>query len=54
MINPNTDPHELAVLELEKWDEQGIKHAFDPEAIVMADLYPRKFYPDRYKEQKND
>ena len=50
MIDTNLNPHTQAVEELEKWDEQGIRHAFDPEAIVMADLYPRKFYPDRYKE----
>ena len=51
MTEPNLNPHEAAQLELEYWEAQNIRHCFDPELVVVADLYPKKFYN---KEQKND
>ena len=48
MSEPNLNQHEQAIEELLKWDEQGIRNTFDPEAVVMADLYPRRFYPEMY------
>lgn len=48
MIDPNINPHEGAVEELLKWEKQGVRHTFDPELVVLADL---KIY-DKIEEQK--
>lgn len=48
MTESNLNPHEAAQEELLKWEEQGIRHTFDPELVVLADIYPNKFYSDRY------
>ena len=49
MSKRELNPHEQAVEELLKWEQQGIRNTFDPELVVMADLYPSKFYPERYR-----
>lgn len=38
MIDSNINPHEQAVEELSKWEAKGIRHAFDPEIVVLADF----------------
>lgn len=38
MTEPNLNPHEQAVEELLEWEAKGIRHTFDPELVVMADL----------------
>jgi len=48
MSEPNLNPHIKAQLELEYWEAQGIRHTFDPELVVLADLYPNGLYPDKY------
>jgi len=42
MIDPNINPHEVAVEELEKAIAEGARFAFDMEAVVLADLYRKK------------
>ena len=42
------NPHEAAVEELLAWEAQGIRHMFDPEYVVMADLYPSAIYGKEY------
>ena len=42
------NPHEAAVVELLAWEAQGIRHMFDLEYVVMADLYPSAIYGKEY------
>lgn len=39
MIDPNINPHEAAVEELEKATAKGERFAHDPEIVVLADLH---------------
>ena len=48
MSDKELNPYEQAVLELEKWEAQGIRHMFDPEYVTMADLYPSAIYGKEY------
>jgi hypothetical protein len=48
MSKRELNPHEQAQEELLKWEAQGIRHMFDPEYVVMADLYPSAIYGKEY------
>jgi len=50
MSNTNSNSHVEAQEELLRWKAKGIRHTFDPELVVMADLYPSKFYEKELKE----
>lgn len=47
MSEKELNPHTQAQEELLKWEQQGIRNVFDPELVVVADLYPSRFYPNR-------
>lgn len=40
MIDPNINPHEAAVEELERARAEGARFASDEEIVVLADLHP--------------
>lgn len=42
MSERELNSHEQAVVELEKWEEQGVRHMFDPTVVVMGDLYRKE------------